>query len=164
MTPISRNQQIAIMVAQASQRHMGRASLRALAERNVAKRGRLARQDKARRAALERKSVPGILGEPVKSADVPVAFRAVSRKSRRVVREAPPVETALRPVAVAPQYRPVKAADVPEETRTLAKLHRDQGDLEREWFPVGVMELDGKDVRVFARRHGASLRYSVHMI
>lgn len=70
-------------------------------------------------------------------------------------------ERAPEPVKAAPtEYRPVKAAEVPKGTRDVCKVHKGRGDLSAQWYPVGYM--DGDDgARVFARLHGASVRYAV---
>ncbi|MEU3979681.1 hypothetical protein AB0F77_06135 [Streptomyces sp. NPDC026672] len=135
-----------------------RAGLAALERRNLgAKRGRAARQHKARVAAELRRTNPGIVGEPVRRADVPVTFKA-EPKRRRATR--PATSTAPEPVKAAPAYRPIKAADLPSEIKAVTRRHLADGDLSADWFCVGILDRDDLTVNVYARKHGASVRYS----
>ncbi|WP_411087839.1 hypothetical protein [Streptomyces sp. 061-3] len=157
---------LAIDTARSQQRQAGRAELRALAAHNVAdKRARQAREGKARRAAALRRITPAV-AEPVKPSDVPVTFKAERPERRRVTRPATstaPATVKAKPSTV-PDYAPAKVAELPWEARELAKLAKDRGQLSREWFQVGVVQLDADDesttVRLYARLHGNSVRYS----
>ena len=147
----------------ANSRHL-MGALSEIAGRNLGnKRARLARQHRARVAAEMRRTAPNVLGEPVRASDVPLTFKATQPKRRRV--ERPATSTVPEPVKAAstgtPQYRPIKAAELPAEIKAVTRRHLADGELSAEWFCVGI--LDGRDdltVNVYARKHGASVRYS----
>ncbi|MFB7311772.1 hypothetical protein [Streptomyces sp. NPDC056192] len=150
----------------ANSRHMVGA-LRELGATNLrSKRARMAREGMARVAAANRRPAPGTIGEPVRQSDVPVTFKAERPERRRVTRAA--TTTAPKPVkaetTTAPEHRPMRLAELPWEARELAKLAKDNGRLSREWFQVGVVQLDADDesttVRLYVRLHGNSVRYS----
>ncbi|MFJ3270958.1 hypothetical protein [Streptomyces sp. NPDC086776] len=61
----------------------------------------------------------------------------------------------------APEVQPTKVADLPDEVRHLAKVLRDKDLLQTEWTPLGAIEWDGQDVRMFARLVGKVVRYGI---
>ncbi|MFV0135543.1 hypothetical protein ACLGIH_20365 [Streptomyces sp. HMX87] len=145
----------------ANSRHvMG--ALAALAGENTAKKRRRMRgQQAARIAHANLRPAPGTLGETKRPCDIPVTFKAAKPERRRVVRAA--TSTAPEPVKAepTPKYRPIKAAEVPAEIKAATRRRLADGGLTGEWLRVGI--LDGRDnltVHVYARKHGASVRYS----
>ncbi|NIY68086.1 hypothetical protein [Streptomyces malaysiensis] len=132
-----------------------RAGLARLERRNLAsKRGRAAREHKARMAAEQRRTAPNVLGEPVRTPEVPVTFKA-EPKRRRVERPA----TSTAPKSTVPAERvhtPVKAASLPDQVKAATREHKMAGHLSGAWFRVAII----KDTEYFARLHGASVRYS----
>ncbi|MFC4498480.1 MULTISPECIES: hypothetical protein [Streptomyces] len=131
-----------------------RAGLAALERRNLgAKRGRAARQHKARVAAELRRTNPGIVGGPVRRADVPVTFKAERPERRRVTRPATSTAPAER------VHTPIKAAELDKEMKAAAKRIV-QADTSGGWRLVGVMNREDGRVSVYVRKHGASVRYS----
>ena len=70
----------------------------------------------------------------------------------------PDVPDGARPDA---EPTPVKVGDLPTQARDLAKIAKDKGILSREWLSLGAIERDGRDVQVYARLHGNSVRYAV---
>lgn len=131
-----------------------RAGLAELESRNLgAKRGRLARQHKARVAAEARRSAPGIVGEPVRQSDVPVTFKAERPGRRRVTRPATSTAPAER------VHTPVKAAELDKQVRAAAKRIM-EADGPDGWRLVAVWNREDGRVKVYVRKHGASVRYS----
>lgn len=152
----------------ANSRHMVGA-LRELGESNLRdKRRRLAREGMARVAQANRRPAPGTIGEPVRPVDAPVSFRT-GRKPRRVERAAKTIYEAATgqptpvPEGARPETEPtpVKVGDLPKQARELARIAKESGHLSREWLSLGAVERDGKDVPVYARLHGNSVRYAV---
>lgn len=70
----------------------------------------------------------------------------------------PEIPDGARPTA---EPTPVKIGELPAQARELAKIAKDKGLLSREWLSLGAIERNGKDVQVYARLHGNSVRYSV---
>ncbi|MGW1261243.1 hypothetical protein ACWD7Y_04680 [Streptomyces drozdowiczii] len=133
-----------------------RAGLAALAANNLGKkRGRMRREQAARISHANLRPAPGTLGETSRPCEVPVTFKA-ERKPRRVVRAA--TSTAPEPVK-APDHQPIKAAELDAEMKAAARRIM-QADGRDGWRLVGVMNRESGRVKVYVRKHGASVRYS----
>ncbi|AZM47843.1 hypothetical protein DMB38_20460 [Streptomyces sp. WAC 06738] len=73
-----------------------------------------------------------------------------------------PAPEPVKAAAVPTVYRPIKAADLPAEIKDVTRKHLADGDLSGDWFCVGVLDdPDDLTVDVYARKHGASVRYSI---
>jgi len=141
-------------VQTANSRHL-MGALAEIAGKNLgSKRARLARQHKARMAAEKRRTAPNVLGESVRSSDVPVTFKAGPNR-RRVERVA--TSTAPEPQ---PTFQPIKAAELDKDMRESAKRIV-QADGPGGWRLVGVWNRESGRVKVYARKHGRSARYAV---
>ncbi|MFF1693080.1 hypothetical protein ACFVXC_05560 [Streptomyces sp. NPDC058257] len=127
-----------------------RAGIRALGADNAARtRTAVATTFAATRATLDARPVPPRT-DPVPT---PKTLWQAATGEPAPVTESVKAEPAPR------VHTSIKAADVPKGTRDVCKIHKDRGDLSSEWYPVGY--LDGDDgARVYARLHGASVRYS----
>ncbi|MGW3763068.1 hypothetical protein [Streptomyces sp. NPDC005131] len=77
---------------------------------------------------------------------------------------APESIKAPEPVKAKPAKRvhtSIKAADVPADVKAVTRKHLADGQLSAAWFGVGIIDRpDGTTVDVYARKHGASVRYS----
>ncbi|MGW3274947.1 hypothetical protein ACWDFH_26255 [Streptomyces kronopolitis] len=166
MGTLTARDRIAIETARTKQRQAGRVNLQELAERNLTgRRERLTREGKARRAAELRRITPAA-AEPVKPSDVPVTFKAERPKRRRVERPAKSIWEAATgepaPVKAEPaptDYQPIKAAELDKEMKAAAKRIL-QSDTSGGWRLIGVMNRESGRVKVYVRKHGASVRYS----
>lgn len=164
---LSTRDRLAIETARAQQRAAGRVNLRELGARNTSdKRTRMAREDKARRVAADRKTGFPSPREAVRPPDVPLTFKAGTER-RRVTRPAtsapvPDVTPApkITPAPVAPKYKPVKASELDDDMRAHAAKVLKEGTAAG-WRLVGVLNVDG--VKVYVRKHSTGVRYALHV-